>query len=126
MHGESEEQKIKQLFSDLKREDERRAPTFASELAAARSRGESAGPPHLVAMIAATAAIMLLGLSLVVYFQRLPKEPRQSAQLVITITQWKSPTAFLLEVPGNDLLKTVPQLNDAWSESSSSSQTKWE
>jgi hypothetical protein len=31
-----------------------------------------------------------------------------------SISQWKSPTAFLIETPGQKLLKTVPRIGDGF------------
>jgi hypothetical protein len=31
-----------------------------------------------------------------------------------SISQWQSPTAFLIETPGQKLLKTVPRLGDGF------------
>jgi hypothetical protein len=88
MKQESEERTIKELFQRLKREDERRAPSFADSWATARSRLETRGqsvraqasnwPRRSLAAVAA----ILIAFGFIVY--RVIQNQPQKANSVIT------------------------------------------
>jgi hypothetical protein len=159
MNREQEEKTIRELFRQLRREDERSAPPFANSLEVALARQERADRSRLVWRVAvAAAALVLLGGSWWLFFEReakttvpvvtvksgapdnriepevgviplpnspatLPRERRvrsvrrqqrpKPRQTVTLISQWRSPTEFLLRTPGEQLLKSVPRLNES-------------
>jgi hypothetical protein len=172
-----EENELKQLFRELRREDEGLAPSFARDWDAALSRmGGGRSPRRVFRLAAATlvALILLGGLALILFTRssrqpisnattepaaaqtqpRSPSvapietpsgpvesskvEPNQVAKAdsktglvrersksawrrpsarsrttVVLISRWRSPTEFLLNSPGEQLLKTVPRLNES-------------
>jgi hypothetical protein len=81
MKQESEEKAIKELFQRLKQEDERRAPSFADSLAAARSRLETqvvrARASNWPRWALAAVAAILIAFGFIVYrvIQNRPQKP---------------------------------------------------
>jgi hypothetical protein len=67
MKQESEEKTLKELFRRLKREDERRAPSFAASMAAARSRLEARGKSSWPRRSLAVVAAILIASGFIVY-----------------------------------------------------------
>ena len=171
-----EENEIRRLFRELRREDERLAPPFAGDWNAALSRTDRERTPRRTLRLsaaAATALIVLGGLALVVF--RTPSKPTpdaaqgsvaarvqtqappvvsteaptsrvekseagrnreaepgakigsarglsknirrrvppRSRPAVTLISRWRSPTEFLLNSPGEQLLRTVPRLDES-------------
>ena len=156
MNQDWEEKKLKGLFHELRREDERLAPSFARDWEAALSRiGKARHPPRVFRVAAATVMLIVLGSSVFILFRQPARQPaptgapaeeapvsvassthqspppplvplfkapgkvlpravrRQSSarprQSAVFISQWRSPTDFLLKSPGEQLLKTVPR-----------------
>src|SRR5215510_8725169 len=81
MKQESEEKTIKELFQRLKQEDERRAPSFADSLAAARSRLETqsvrARASNWPRWALAAVAAIIIAFGFIVYraIQNRPQKP---------------------------------------------------
>ena len=154
MRQEAEERNTKELFQQLRQDDERQAPTFISMWEVTMSRSEKAGPYRLVLRIAAVmVALGLLSAYWLILFKRqasLPtpapprhviagdpshapilvpppesaaqrlrkrarqsRTPAQSGQSDMVISEWRSPTDFLLRMPGEQWLRTVPQFGGA-------------
>ena len=175
MNPNGEENEIRELFHELRREDERLVPPFARDWAAASSRSEQVRPSGHMFRLPVAASILLIllgGLAFIIFRrsstqtvstatpesvtaivqstpplslretapgpphsskaerrqaapQRLvmgsrnegpravrrrpPERPRLS---VILISRWRSPTDFLLKSSAEQLLKTVPRLNE--------------
>jgi hypothetical protein len=84
MKQESEEKTIKELFQRLKREDERRAPSFADSWATARSRMETRGrrlrarasnwPRRSLVAVAA----ILIALGFIVVYRAIQNRPQKA------------------------------------------------
>ena len=92
----SNDRDLRERFAALRREDASQAPEFDAVLRHAR-RSKTAWSRW-----AAAAAMVVVAAVLLVKFYPRPAPPTQS------ITEWKSPTDFLLETPGRDLLQTMP------------------
>src|SRR5262249_30701676 len=103
--GRGDEQ-LRRRFADLRQEDGRRAPPFA-----ALWRRRQRKPERRIrwVFVAAAAVIVFAGL-----FWLRAVRPRPTDATVASITAWKAPTDFLLETPGRDLLRTVPEIG-GWS-----------
>ncbi len=158
MNQEREENRIKELFHELKREEEHRAPAFARMMEAARLRTVKTNRPFRVLAIAvATAMLVVAGGSLLIIKQlstntvqverteieeppaesrppalvtadpdksespdkneaprqgrrRVNRRPKHAAAL---ISGWRSPTDFLLNTSGQQMLKTTPRLGES-------------
>jgi hypothetical protein len=92
-------------FHALRREDAATAPPFHATLAAARARASA--PPHRRrALGLAAAAVGVAGVALALLLAR----PNRHMTVDLTTVRWEAPTDFLLHVPGDELLRTVPEL----------------
>ena len=158
MNQDWREKRIRQLFRELVREDERKAPVFASVLQAALAQGP--GRRLRIWRFAAVAALPVLavvvGLLLLASHSGEPAAPGDFTTLqtiplpgpdlppdrpivpepyvqrpqiylgagrrrrdsptrhsTLLISQWRSPTDYLLKVPGNELLKSLPRVPDS-------------
>ena len=108
MSRESNDPAIRELFRALRLEDERLAPSFARVWAAAASRtAELRRPSRALARLAAAAAVLTMAGVATVVLRQQTRPPSQE----MSISQWRSPTSFLLASPSEPLLKTVPQLS---------------
>ena len=100
------DEQLHRHIAQLRREDERRAPQFA-----ALWRSRQRKPQRRIRRLAAGAfaVIILAGLFWLRAFRRSSEDTT-----IASITEWKAPTDFLLETPGRDLLRTVPEIG-GWS-----------
>ncbi|MGA9353127.1 MAG: hypothetical protein WBV46_05510 [Terriglobales bacterium] len=103
--GDLRDDDLRERFGALRREEEARAPAFAMPSVGRfdRSLWRSAGP--LLAVAASVLAILALILWTRTVTWRLEQERN-----VASITGWKAPTDFLLNTPGQELLRTVPAI----------------
>lgn len=148
--NETEDQKARELFQQLKRDDELSAPSFASVMNAAAAKGERPygrwRPLRLAAIPTTAMLVVFVGGWLWIVQQReeilLPPDPpelstksfcdcpaepivagnaeppkvvwlRRSAPrrpINALVSQWRSPTEFLLKTPGGRWMKEVPRL----------------
>ena len=100
MKPDSHENKIKQHFAESRLHDERRAPTFARTWQSAASRAHGVHTmPTLWRLAAIGAALVAVGVAAMLFLQHSITPPLQhsvSSPPVVLITQWQSPTQFLL------------------------------
>lgn len=158
MNQSSEEERIRALFRQLKRADERLAPSFASVWQSSVSQAplsqirKANQRRFTFRLAAALIAIILSVASAFVFFKQRSKPPVQTEtagpiesvparndtaaapvklpekispkrarmtrparprQPVVAITEWRSPTNFLLVSPGDEWLKSVPRLDES-------------
>jgi hypothetical protein len=127
MNSARQDDKLGELFLELKKEDARRAPSFGQVWETASSRRRNTRRRDYFLRIAATAA-MLLALGIVVaqiLNQHSSHHPAptlaspkislragiQSSSLpwqsAVLISEWRAPTDFLLQSPGEQLLKWI-------------------
>lgn len=92
---------LRRRFAVLRREEEEHAPEFGRLW-----HGRADARRRQTRWFAATAcALIALALLWIRSVQRRPDD-----KTVATITEWKAPTDFLLETPGRELLRTVPEI----------------
>jgi anti-sigma-K factor RskA len=114
MKPDSDENQFRQFFREQRQDDERRAPRFAQTWPAAAAH--AAGRRHLPTfwrLAIATAALIVLGTVVTPVFRHANNPPIQSAtaSAALLITQWESPTDFLLTtttVANNGPSATLP------------------
>ena len=114
MNQNQEEKKIKELFVELKRQEERRAPAFEQVWAVAASRvRRDRWRAYFLRVAAAAAALIALAVATVLFLNRQPERPpaKNAAsgnahkssglpwQSAVLISEWRAPTDFLLELP---------------------------
>jgi hypothetical protein len=95
---------LRDRFAALRREEEVGAPEFVAPSRPGQEQVHRRSPGVLVAA-AACLAILVAG-----FLWPRPRSGPQREPAVASITQWKSPTSFLLDTPGRELLQTVPAI----------------
>jgi hypothetical protein len=100
--GSDSDDMLRRRFAVLRREEEEHAPAFG-RLWRGRPHARRRQTRWIAA--AASALIVLLALLWIRSVQRRPDD-----KTVASITEWKAPTDFLLETPGRELLRTVPEI----------------
>lgn len=102
--GSDSDDMLRRRFAALRREEDQQAPEFA------RLWQTGPGARRRQArwlVVTACALIALLAFLWIRSAQR-----RAEEKTVASITEWKAPTDFLLETPGRELLRTVPQIGE--------------
>ncbi len=102
---EQEDRELARLFADLRRSDAAAAPPFRTLLERPRERRGEPARIRRLAAVALLAAAIPLGVFLIrTALRRIPERATSS------LAQWRSPTAFLLRIPGSDLLDRAPAM----------------
>jgi hypothetical protein len=100
---ERDDRDLRDRFEALRREDAERGTPFPTTLGDARARRlhppRRAILPVAAAVVAAAALIFLI-----------TRHHRQAAAIDLASVRWHLPTDFLLQLPGDELLRTVPEL----------------
>ena len=158
MKQDQEERTIRELFRQLRRNDENGAPSFVDSLAPAPSRYEKDSRLRLGWQVAVAIVVALsIGGAWLIFSGRNTKTPGQSNVVnfddgtaprveapppnptpssierkkikpdlqhrqqrrvqrraePLLLSQWRSPTEFLMRTPGDQFLKTIPRLNES-------------
>jgi hypothetical protein len=158
MKQDQEERTIRELFQQLRRDDESGAPSFVDSLAPASFRHERDSRLRLGWQVAGAIVVaLLLGGAWLIFSGRDTKTPAHSNAVnsnsapaprdesplpnptpspiggktikpdhqhrqqrraqrrpeTLLLSQWRSPTEFLMRAPGEQLLKTIPRLNES-------------
>jgi hypothetical protein len=102
--SERDDEQLRERFAALRREHTIAAPVFRDTMATARS-----GPPRRRAGhrlgFAAGAALLLVALVLILTLRN-----RHRTTVDLASVRVHAPTDFLLQLPGADLLRTMPRL----------------
>jgi hypothetical protein len=102
--GSDSDDTLRRRFAVLRREEEQHAPEFATLW---KARAETRRRQARWFAATACALIALLAFLWIRSAQRRPEE-----KAVASITEWRAPTDFLLETPGRELLRTVPEIGE--------------
>ena len=95
---------LRRRFAALRREEDQQTPEFALLWQA------GAGARRPQARWFAAAACALIALLAFLWIRSVQRRPDDKT--VTSITEWKAPTDFLLETPGSELLRTVPEIGE--------------
>lgn len=105
---------LRASFSRLREEERGRAPDFRRAWAAARSRRRPRRRSPLLAVAASAAGLAALagifGLAVLGERWLASGPPGRATSPPTALADWRSPTDFLLETPGQDLLHTPQRL----------------
>lgn len=109
MQPEGHDEKLRKLFYGLREADRRATPPFSQvwrSAMASRTRPRRMRRKRAFVTVGAgvAAAVVLVTLIYLGPFSRTP--PAGTA----TLAQWQSPTAFLLNYPGQELFQEVPEI----------------
>ena len=91
-------------FRALRREDAAAARPFDTTLASARAR-RAARPRHRTGWLAA-AAVAVAGVAVALLLTR---PDRHGRTIDLATVRWEGPTDFLLVLPGDELLRSIPR-----------------
>lgn len=124
-----QEEKLKELFQEQKRRDERLVRSFAKVWEEAVTQAEKQShPQHLGRLAMGVALFILVVGAVMLFFRKSPEQPAsdKSFEATVMISQWRSPTEFLLRLPNEHFLKTVPPLGKSFfgMKSTASSRTR--
>ena len=99
---EHDDHDLEQRFHALRRAESAVAPSFRATLTAARAR--RAAPPRrrLRGLVAAAVVVASVAIAVLVIRRRLPDD--------LATVRLHTPTDFLLALPNEELLRTVPEL----------------
>jgi hypothetical protein len=104
--NERDDHYLKQAFEALRREATEVTPPFASTVGAARALQGVA--PRRGALGLAAVLVLAIVAVVAVSTWRGPQGGRLDIDLATV--RWQAPTDFLLKLPGDELLRSVPQL----------------
>ncbi|HEY3130049.1 MAG TPA: hypothetical protein VGL91_11360 [Acidobacteriota bacterium] len=113
MNRDWEDDRIRQLFRELRREDEQLAPPFIRHWESVRSQIGAKRRFFMFTTAAAAAAVLILlsaSTLIVLHHSMPPPAPPSSWKSAWSIMLWRPPTDFLLQTPGGELLRTVPAI----------------
>ena len=97
---------LRERFAQLREHDQRRPPLFGAVLA--RSGRQHSAPIGALRVTLAAAGIRVAALLL-----HTPNRPSAEQAVRYPQANWRAPTDFLLDVPGDDMLRTTPDFG--WS-----------
>ena len=101
---EREDHQLRKGFHSLRREDAARTPPFGATVAAARARQANV-PRHRALRLAAAAVAVVAVVVVSIWRER----DGVRLQIDLATVRWHAPTDFLLKLPGDELLRSVPQ-----------------
>lgn len=101
--GPDDDRNLQGRFAELRRQDAGSAPEFPALL---RRRAKRPGSRALSRLAVGVACVLVIAVALARFHSRPPAKP------VPALTEWRSPTDFLLQTPGRELLISVPRLGE--------------
>jgi len=113
MSKDREQEDVADWFHQLRQTEESETPPFDEVWKGARSRATRPPPRRLYFRLCAVAALSAFLAVPVLWWQSRQGHGFPPVQTT-SISQWKSPTDFLTETPGRNLLKTVPRIGDGF------------
>ena len=99
---EHDDHDLEERFHALRRDEAAAAPAFRATLAAARARPGKTPRRRALGFAAVAAIVASVAVAVLAIRHRLPND--------LATVRLKTPTDFLLALPNEDLLRTVPQL----------------
>ncbi len=93
---------LRKRFLSLREQEQQHVPAFALLW------GGRAHTPHNKGLWYAAAACALIMVAAILLLRS--DRPNRDKVLMVSITEWKAPTDFLLETPGHEILQTVPEI----------------
>ena len=108
MNDERDERGLRDLFARQRADELGRAPAFAQTVASARRRGRRATVRRTMWLLGTASAA-----AIVVAMVMMPGgvgEGTQQVAVELSSVRWRSPTDFLLETPGAELMRTTPRI----------------
>jgi hypothetical protein len=101
-----DDRELRERFAELRRADQARAGEYLAVLYQP-ARWTRHVRPAKWAAVAGLALVIAVAVLLVERSKR-----RYAGSHDVSITEWKSPTDFLLRTPGQEVLQTIPQIGE--------------
>jgi hypothetical protein len=108
-HEKRTDRELAAAFSALRREEQEQCPPFAAMVRRGRARSLPSGSPIRPRLLWAAAGIFLAVLAL--WLGLRTPEPRIPAAGSPSLAEWRSPTDFLLETSGREILADPARLD---------------
>ena len=102
---ERDDQHVRQGFEALRREAANGTPPFRATIAAARARPTARPVRRALGLAAAVIALVA-----VVFISTRRERNGIPLEIDLATVRWQAPTDFLLNLPGSELLRSMPQL----------------
>ena len=103
---ERDDHQIRKGFEALRREDAAGTPSFRATVAAARARPAASRGQRALRLAAAVVVAVVAALLVRTWRGR----DTVRLQVDLATVRWQAPTDFLLKLPGDELLRSIPQL----------------
>jgi hypothetical protein len=104
MNADNEDRHLREAFATLRGEERARATSYAAILRASERQHSRIRRFAFAPIVAGIALFAVLGFIAAHEWRK----PRASPDTEVTLSQWVEPTAFLLNTPGQEILRTVP------------------
>ncbi len=114
MSDDRERRPIEGWFRDLRRSEERLIPPFSKVWEAALGHAPGPRPGAVLSRLAVAAVILVLLAAPVLWWRNRRPDVDRSPVATVPIAHWKSPTAFLIDTPGREMLRTTPRIGDGF------------
>lgn len=98
---------LRDRFAALRREDAARTPGFTEVV-----RRQGPAPRPAPRALAVAASLAMAGLLVAGIWGSRHRPPPGTAAAAPWLADWQSPTDFLLDTPGRELLHAVPRIGD--------------
>jgi hypothetical protein len=105
-----EDDALERRFAEMREDESGNTPEFDAVLARALARRRAPDRSSHRVLAAAATLVLALGLGWAAARSRGRSSALPDATSVAAISQWRSPTAFLLDGPSDALLRTVPAI----------------
>jgi len=105
----AERTRLRDGFERLRNEDRESTPDFDRMWRRAHHPADAPSPTGAWRLALAAAAITVIGGAAALLHR---SSQTVSAPPLLSITEWKSPTDFLLDTPGREILDTIPKLGE--------------
>ena len=115
MHPEHGDRELRARFQELREADQKEVPPFPRvwrKALSSRQRARGLRRARWIAAAGGVAAGVGLLAALFLGSPGTPQAPGEAAPMDGALFEWQSPTAFLLEWPGQDLWQEVPEVGD--------------
>lgn len=110
MAPENRDERIRKLFEELRASDRRLTPPFPRVWQQAMALRARPHRPARVWVPAAMAAVAVAAITIITLFH-LVSSSRYRATDSTNLAEWRSPTAYLLNYPGQEFYRDTSELN---------------
>ena len=110
MTDEFDDDTLRRRFAELRQAESQTAPELDDVLTRALARRRAPAHASRPIFAVAAAAVLALGLGWFASRPRGGAPPQPDSRGVAALSQWRSPTGFLLEGPSDSLLRTMPTI----------------